>query len=189
MDKIVLGIGNPGNKYAKTRHNLGFAVVDEIANTHGKNFHADPRSKSVAAEIDLGDQRCLLVKPITYVNLSGEAVRLLLNWYKLSVASLLVISDDLHLPVGKIRLRSKGGSGGHRGLQSIINCLQSSDFARLRIGIGSENEVANASYVLSRFTSAEQEVIGTSVRKAGEAVVAWINHGIATAMDQYNCQD
>ena len=133
----MLGIGNPGAKYAHTRHNLGFRVIDILTDLHGEKFR-DSRFKSLAAKVKNDQCEFLLVKPLTYVNLSGECARAILDWYKLTPSSLLVVTDDLSLPPGKIRIRKKGSSSGHRGMESIIRCLGTEEFPRLRIGIGGE---------------------------------------------------
>jgi PTH1 family peptidyl-tRNA hydrolase len=185
LDKIVLGIGNPGAEYTATRHNIGFRVVNRIAEMYKTQFQTS-RFKAVIAEVHDEKQQFLLVKPLTYVNLSGECAQILLNWYKLSPTSLLVITDDVSLPICKIRIRPKGSSGGHRGLESIITCLHTIEFPRVRIGIGRDMDRPMASYVLSYFTKPEEGDIQNTVQTAAEAVCVWLNQGIETAMNQYN---
>lgn len=184
--KIVVGLGNPGRKYAETRHNIGFAVVAEAARrwSDGK-----PRSKFRCEMIEavVGMQRLLLVSPITYMNLSGSGVQPLMQFYKTPLEDLLVVCDDLNLPLGKIRIRKQGSSGGQKGLQDIIRRLGSEEIARLRIGIGCPPENwSGADYVLSKFTSEEQQTVDTAIRDAADALQVWAEEGIDTAMNRFN---
>ena len=185
--KIVVGIGNPGPEYVGTRHNVGFDVVDLVADQHnlprptGARFHSHVQAGVV------GDERILLVKPQTYVNGSGLAVRQFVNWYKETPESLLVVCDDLNLPLGRIRARRSGSSGGHKGLQSIADALGTEAVPRLRIGIGTDAPVADAvAFVLSRFRVEEQDVIRSAIEQADRAVSCWIAHGIDRCMNEFN---
>jgi len=189
--KMIVGLGNPGPEYARNRHNIGFQVVDLLAERHGLAFDKfQKRARLVVGAIALpGDaaQRVLLAKPMTYMNVSGEAVAALAAFYKIAPADILVVCDDLDLPVGRIRLRAGGGSGGQRGVQSIITRLGSQDFPRLRVGIGRpQGQMDAAAYVLQDF-SAEQESEMAFVRpKAADAIEAWLAHGVEMAMNQFN---
>ena len=184
--KIVVGLGNPGRKYNQTRHNIGFAVVAEAARRWSDGR---PRTKFQCEMIEavVGTQRLLLVSPITYMNLSGQGVQPLMQFYKTPLEDLLVVCDDLNLPLGKLRIRKQGSAGGQKGLQDIIRRLGSQDIARLRIGIGSPPaNWAGADYVLSRFTSEEKEIVDIAVRDAVDALQIWAEEGIDTAMNRFN---
>jgi len=184
--KLVVGLGNIGNEYAGTRHNIGFDVVDELA----RQFHVEFRSgkfKGAEATVHIDGQRVLLLKPRTYMNLSGEAVAAASRFYKLDPQKILIICDDVYLPPGKLRLRVRGSAGGHNGLTNIIQRLGSQDFARLRIGVG---EVPSGwdmrDYVLSRFTSGERTIMNDARDRAAQAVETWVTQGIEVAMNRWN---
>lgn len=187
MDKIILGIGNPGKKYHGTRHNLGFAVVDKMAELLGENFQSS-RFQALVADTTISGSRVLLIKPLTYVNLSGNCAQAALQWYKLEASDLLVITDDLSLPTGKLRFRARGSSGGHRGLDSIIRSLGGNDFPRLRIGIGNDFYGSAANYVLSTFAGEDREAITESIAHAAQAAEVWVRDGIGRAMNLYNAK-
>src|SRR5579885_386935 len=155
--KVVVGLGNPGNKYAGTRHNIGFAVIDYLAESpRASRFQA--RFQGLVAEVMEGDEKVLLVKPETFMNLSGRCVREVLSFYQVPVENLLVVCDDINLPLGKLRVRARGSDGGQKGLRDIQNHLGTTDYARLRIGIDSPGEADAADYVLSRFRPSEKPV-------------------------------
>jgi PTH1 family peptidyl-tRNA hydrolase len=182
--KIVVGLGNPGREYAATRHNLGFMVVDELARRlaaaeRRNRFHSD------LVEVFDAEEKIVLLKPRTYMNLSGSAVREAINWYKTSLDELLVVVDDIDLPFGSLRVRGRGGSGGHNGLRSIIAELQGDAFPRLRIGIGRGPGHATRQ-VLSRFTSEEERVLPSILGAAADCVLEWKQHGIIHAMNRCN---
>jgi len=163
---LIVGLGNPGISYQKTRHNLGFRIVDALAGYEGKKALFQRTSKCLVVQKDLAGIKAILAKPRTYVNRSGEAVLDLLNRYHLPKEVLLVVCDDLALPLGTIRLRRKGSSGGHNGLQSIIETI-GSDFARLRIGIGAPDTSAQwADYVLEPFTPEEERLLPEIIKRA-----------------------
>lgn len=171
VDKIILGIGNPGKKYAHTRHNLGYEVVDSLA----KNWNIALKQEKFKSIIGVCQQKnILLVKPLTYVNLSGEAAKKILDYFELPVSALLVIVDDISLPLGKNRLRLKGGSGGHNGLKSIIKHLDSKCFARLRMGIGESKDGDLISHVLSRFSSEEVPIVKDAIVSATQMCQNWL---------------
>ncbi|MCX7919442.1 MAG: aminoacyl-tRNA hydrolase [bacterium] len=182
---LVVGLGNPGIRYSNTRHNLGFMVVDRLAEQLGIPLRQH-QCHSLTGKGKLGVEEIVLAKPLTYMNQSGIAVRELLHRLQLSPSSLIVISDDFHLPLGKLRIRRQGTSGGHHGLESIAEQLGTTQFMRVRIGIGKPegNEVVD--FVLSEFSAQEMEQITLGVMKAAEAVMVIIKYGITQAMNQYN---
>ncbi len=183
--KIVVGLGNPGPEYRDTRHNVGFKVLEELAARY-RVERQESKFDAIIGEIRVKGEKILLVKPLTYMNLSGKAVEPLVNWYKLNLADLMVIYDDMDLPVGTIRVRASGGSGGHKGIKSIIERLATEDFARSRIGIGRPNERDTVDWVLGRLTGEEKELIGLMTKKAADAVETWIKSGLTEAMNAYN---
>ncbi|MBI2954162.1 MAG: aminoacyl-tRNA hydrolase [Chloroflexi bacterium] len=183
--KIVVGLGNPGKQYARNRHNVGFACVDLLASRHGLTS-SQRRFKALVAEGQIAGQRVLLAKPQTFMNLSGEAVKSILGWYKLSPEDLLVIYDDMDLPLGRIRVRERGSAGGHRGVQSIIDHLKTAEFPRLRIGIARPDDREAKEHVLADFTSAERPLIAETLGKAADAVEMILAKGIVAAMNVYN---
>jgi peptidyl-tRNA hydrolase, PTH1 family len=182
--KIVVGLGNPGRDYAATRHNLGFMVVDELARRLAAAERRN-RFRSDLVEVFDGGEKVVLLKPRTYMNLSGSAVREAVNWYKTPLDDLLVVVDDIDLPFGSIRLRAKGGAGGHNGLKSIIAELGIDSFSRLRIGIGRGPGPATRQ-VLSRFTSDEERVLPDVLQSAADCVLEWERNGIINAMNRCN---
>lgn len=186
--RLIVGLGNPGTEYEWSRHNLGFLLIDKLAAHAGAEVkRRECRSLVGAATIE--GERTRLVKPQTFMNLSGEAVGCLLARYEIEdpAKSLLVISDDLALPLGKIRLRARGAAGGHNGLKSIIGAIGTTEFLRLRIGIQPDHPVSNArSFVLDEFSRAQRTEVEEIVTRAAEAVRAVLRDGIAKAMSLYN---
>ena len=184
--KIVVGIGNPGPEYDRTRHNVGFETLDAVA----EQTHIEPtyrrRFSALVASCMIGEERVLLVKPQIYVNLSGDAVCAALDWHDESVDNLFVVCDDLNLDLGRIRVRRKGSSGGHNGLKSIADVLDTEDYARLRIGIGQPRAGQAADFVLSRFSADERIDVDRAIALAGEAVRCWITQGIEPCMNEFN---
>ena len=184
---VLAGLGNPGARYELTRHNVGFKVVDRLAGEF--NAKVDKSMfKALYGEGFYENIKVLLVKPQTYMNLSGTAVAAVMNWYKLLPPELLVIYDDMDLPVGKIRIRNKGGHGGHRGMISIIEQLGTSDFTRIRIGIG-RPEIPGydpAGWVLGRFSGDEQKAVSDAVINAAAAAGYIIKEGAVAAMNKFN---
>jgi PTH1 family peptidyl-tRNA hydrolase len=182
--KAIVGLGNPGNQYHGTRHNVGFAVVDLLAEgPRAGKFRS--RFQAQVAESMEEPHQVLLVKPETFMNLSGRSVRQLMDFYQLPVTDLLVVCDDINLPLGKLRFRSKGSHGGHNGLRNIQEHLGTPDYARLRIGVDAPGSDA-VDHVLGRFRPSERPVIVDAVQTAAQAVVLWIHQGIEAAMNRYN---
>jgi peptidyl-tRNA hydrolase, PTH1 family len=182
--KIIVGLGNPGREYAATRHNLGFMVVDEL----GRRLDAKERRnrfRSDLVEVFDGGEKVVLLKPRTYMNLSGSAVREAVNWYKTPLDDVLVVVDDIDLPFGSMRLRAKGGSGGHNGLKSIISELGIDAFSRMRLGVGRGPGPATRQ-VLSRFTSDEARVLPSVLQTAADCALEWERNGINNAMNRCN---
>jgi PTH1 family peptidyl-tRNA hydrolase len=196
--KFVVGLGNPGSEYAATRHNMGFVVLDRLAKELNCSFRRKWRfSAEVAEAVASGGSKVYLAKPRTYMNRSGVAVGALLRWLKLEPAEMLVVVDDADLPLGQVRLRASGGSGGHNGLRSIIETLGGNEaFARLRVGIGRPAAGAGSSdaergadmtdHVLSRFATAEQAAAEQASATAVEAIQCCLREGLAEAMNQFN---
>ena len=182
--KVVVGLGNPGKKYERTRHNVGFAVVDLLAESpRAGRFQA--RFQAQVAELVEDADKVLLVKPETFMNLSGRSVRQAVDFYHVEVSDVLVVCDDINLPLGKLRFRAKGTHGGHNGLRDIQNHLGTTEYARLRIGVDAPSDDA-VDHVLGRFRSGELPVIEDAVVLATQAVCVWVKKGIETCMNQYN---
>lgn len=175
--KVIIGLGNPGTKYEYTKHNIGFNTIDNLTNELAKNHDIKHISKfnALITEINYKGKKILLVKPLTYMNLSGEAVSRIINWYKIDIENIIVIHDDLDLPLGKIRFREKGSAGGHNGINSIIQHLNTDLFKRAKIGIDrpSEREVVN--HVLSPFSIEEKENINQSIIEVTKALIDWLD--------------
>ena len=182
--KIVVGLGNPGQQYAATRHNLGFMVVDELARRFGVSDRRN-RFRSELLTISIGRERVVLVKPQTYMNLSGTAVREAVTWYKVDADGFLVVVDDIDLPFGVSRMRPAGGSGGHNGLKSIIADLGTDEFARLRLGIG-RGRGSVTGQVLARFNQDESTELPALIARGADCVVNWVEDGVITAMNRCN---
>jgi PTH1 family peptidyl-tRNA hydrolase len=183
--KIVVGLGNPGNSYAGTRHNAGWMVLDRIADRAGWSGRARARDGAAAVRGRYGDIDLVLVKPTTYMNLSGLAVRKILAREHASLADLLVVVDDFALPLGRLRMREEGSAGGHNGLRSIIAEMGTQKFARLRVGIG-EPVRDGKDHVLSRFTPDEQGVLELALDAAADAVEDWAREGPSRAANRWN---
>ncbi len=183
---LIVGLGNPGRRYEKTRHNVGFMVIDRLAAELGFQLKKGRGSYESGAG-RWNDLSLVAAKPMTYMNNSGIAVAELFHYHRIELQRLLIISDDTELPFGRLRLRRKGSSGGHRGLESVIQHLKTNEFARLRIGIGAEFAKRDmADFVLSRFSKNEQEELEPILQKAVEAVLTFMRDGIDRAMNLYN---
>jgi len=181
---LIVGLGNPGREYERTRHNVGYMAVDILAKRH-HIFVKARRNKARIGEGVIAGERVILAKPLTFMNLSGEAVSGLIRRYRLNLEDVIVITDDVNLPVGRLRIRASGSAGGHKGLKSIIHSLGSEDFARVRIGIGAPDR-GMVDYVLSKFTREERPIIKQAVNRAADAVEAILTSGIEQAMNEFN---
>jgi peptidyl-tRNA hydrolase, PTH1 family len=184
--KLVIGLGNPGPQYEQTRHNVGFRVVDKLATQLGWQW--ERRGRAMQASGNIGPEKVVLVKPLTFMNNSGEVVGELLRWYKLQTEDILVVYDELDLPVGKLRLRPNGSAGGHNGLDNIIRHLHTNQFPRLRIGIGrpTNQRVETIGYVLGIPPTDERISLTDAEDKAVEAISLIIRQGVATTMNIIN---
>jgi PTH1 family peptidyl-tRNA hydrolase len=183
---VIAGLGNPGNKYENTRHNVGFSTIDLLSSKHGIKVNK-LKHKALTGEGTIAGERVLLVKPQTFMNLSGESIRDIAEWYKLPMDNIIIVYDDVDLPVGTIRIRPKGSSGTHNGMKSVIYQLQSDEFPRVRIGIGKAPEGWDlADYVLSRFSADEAGAIRESIARAADAAASIVSDGVSAAMNQFN---
>jgi len=186
--KVIVGLGNPGGSYSRSRHNVGFRVVDELAERHGMRF-SRREYKSQVADGRIGDEPVLLMKPQTYMNLSGAAVQRARRDLRLEPNEFLVVYDDLDLAAGRLRVGASGGAGGHHGVESIIEALGSKGFSRIRIGIGRPgSKDANVDYLLDSMTQEEAEALAGSVARAADAVEVALRDGVASAMSRFNGQ-
>lgn len=185
---LVAGLGNPGKRYAQTRHNAGFMVVDRLAEQFRISFKAGKGDYDVSevARTSDAEREFFLLKPLTFMNESGIAVRHALEYFKIDLGKLLIVLDEFQLPFGKLRLRPQGSDGGHNGLASVIQHLGSQDFARLRIGVGREFKGDSADFVLSRFSKNEQVELPAVIARAAEAALAFILHDMPRAMNDFN---
>lgn len=183
---LVAGLGNPGREYAANRHNVGFMLIDRLAARLGASF-SRLESKALVCKAEYQGRRMILAKPQTYMNLSGQAVGGLLNYYKVPLGNLLVAYDDVDLPLGTLRLRPGGGSAGQKGMQSIIERLGSQDFPRLRIGIDRPpGRMDAAAYVLQDFSRQQVEFLTPVLERAVDAVLVFVTQGLEAAMNQFN---
>jgi len=184
--KLIVGLGNPGRKYAGTRHNVGFDAAAQLARQYAQGsirgrFHAE------VVEVRIGGTSALVVCPNTYMNRSGQSVRAACDYYKVSTADILVICDDMNLPLGHLRIRPRGSSGGQKGLQDIIRCLGTEQVPRLRIGIGRPPEQWDpVDYVLGKFSTADRELVDQATARAAQAACDWASQGIEYCMNHYN---
>ncbi len=185
MLKLVVGLGNPGSKYEGTRHNIGFEAVDRLA-AGGSGARFGRKFDGLLAESEIEFRRVLLLKPETFMNLSGRSVAQALRFYKIEATDLLVICDDLSLPLGKLRLRGGGSDGGQKGLRDITAHLGTETYARLRIGIGDRGPIDASDFVLSRFKPAERPAIDDALIDATQAVAVWVARGLEAAMNRFN---
>lgn len=183
--KLVVGLGNPGSKYELTRHNIGFEVIDHLA-IGGSGATFSRKFDGLIAEAQIDYQRVLLLKPQTFMNLSGRSVGQALRFYKIELTDLLVVCDDLNLPLGKLRIRGGGSDGGQKGLRDITAQVGMESYARLRVGIGQRGEADAVDFVLSRFRSVERPVMEDALILASQAVAVWVSKGLADSMNGFN---
>ena len=184
---LIVGLGNPGAEYAKTRHNAGFLLVEKLPAQWKCEWSNERKFDARIAKSDHGNRKVLLCEPLTFMNLSGETVGALVKFYQLPLKQLLVAVDDADLPFGEIRLRKSGSSGGHHGLESVEQHLASHEFARLRIGIGRKDGARQiTNYVLGKFDPVESEFLGKILERASNQIETWLEAGIEKAMSQFN---
>ncbi|KAB8126495.1 aminoacyl-tRNA hydrolase [Gracilibacillus oryzae] len=184
--KCIVGLGNPGRKYEQTRHNAGFMVVDHLLERHNWKLEKQKFNGLFTLET-LQNEKVLLIEPQTYMNLSGECVRPLMDFYQLEAEDIVVIYDDLDLPLGKVKLRQTGGHGGHNGVRSIIDHLGTKQFNRIRFGIGRPVQpIPVIDYVLGKFGTEEQTVLNDSINHAANALEAWMSESFVKVMNEYN---
>ena len=185
--KLIVGLGNPGKEYEKTRHNIGFEIIEELAGRHRARFKRNWGARSRVASIEVAGQEILLVKPQTFMNRSGFAIKALLKQKKLNNKDLVVVFDDADLPPGRLRVRGKGSAGSHNGLKSIIALLETEVFGRLRMGIGARPEGSDmAAYVLSPFSAEERVVMDDAVKHGADVLLYIMEHGVESAMNRFN---
>ena len=187
VDWLIVGLGNPGPEYARTRHNAGFRAIDLLAEKAGVKIDR-AKFRALTRLTELGGQKVLLMKPQTFMNASGEAVQLAAMYYKVPISRILVLSDDISLPVGRLRVRADGSAGGHNGLKSIISHLGSQDFPRIRIGVGAKPnpDYDLADWVLSRFTPDEETLLQPAIAHAADAAEELIRTGVQSAAAKFN---
>ena len=188
IPELIVGLGNPEPKYDKTRHNIGFAAVDELAKIWQMPLKENKRFQGFFAEgVTSGGRKIRLLKPLTYMNRSGQSVRAVTDWYKIPTQSILVIYDDMDLPVGRLRMRMSGSAGGHNGMKSIIAHLGGKNFPRLRIGIGkSDGKKGTISHVLGKFSLEESQTIEEILYLSVKAIELGLKEGIEKSMNRYN---
>ncbi|CAM4343907.1 aminoacyl-tRNA hydrolase [Bacillus cereus group sp. Sample62] len=184
--KLIVGLGNPGREYELTRHNIGFMAIDELAKRWNISLN-EQKFKGVFGAGFVNGEKVILLKPLTYMNLSGESIRPLMDYYKIDVEDFVVLYDDLDIPVGKLRLRMKGSAGGHNGVKSTISHLGTQEFQRIRMGIDRpKNGMKVVDYVLGRFTSEEIPDVSHSIEKAADACEEWLNKPFLQIMNTFN---
>lgn len=182
--KLIVGLGNPGLTYKNTRHNVGFMFLDELQRNYKFEFKLDKKLKGYIGKMKIKDEDIILLKPVTYMNLSGEAVYCVSEYFKIAVEDILVIHDDMDLPVGKVRIRPNGSSGGQKGMENIINNLKTSEIKRIRIGIDKGND--SIEHVLGKFTSEERKAIDDIIAKASFMLEDFLTLTFANFMNRYN---
>lgn len=183
---IIAGLGNPGTRYENTRHNVGFDAIDALAGKYGIKV-SKLKHKALIGDGTIENEKVILVKPQTFMNLSGESIRDIVDWYKVPLKNTILIYDDIDLAPGKIRVRPKGSAGTHNGMRSILYHIQSEDFPRVRIGIGKAPEGWQlADYVLSKFNEEDRKLVTEGIVNAAEAAATIIKSGIGTAMNKFN---
>lgn len=189
MDRfLIVGLGNPGSEYEGTRHNIGFAFVDLLAKKYNFEFRNKSKFKGAVAEGRIKDAPVSILKPLTYMNLSGESVALMAHYMQILPSKILVVVDDVDIPLGQLRLKINSGAGTHNGLKSVEHHLQTNRYARLRIGVGDDHKGDLAGFVLSRFSEEEEKQLPKILEKAVEAIEILLDRGITRAMDFANRQ-
>lgn len=184
--KLIVGLGNPGLKYKKTRHNIGFMFVDELVKQNKEKFLLNKPLKSKIATLMFNNEKVLVIKPQTYMNLSGEAVNLVCKYFKIDIDDILVIYDDLDLPLGKIRIRPNGSAGGQKGMKNILEILKTTEVKRLRIGIDQNGSLDAVDFVLGKFSKDDGIIISLVLEKASEIINTYLTHSFENFMNRYN---
>lgn len=183
---LIVGLGNPGKEYEKTRHNVGFMFVDELAEKYNTTFKLDKKHQAMVAEFKINNEKHYLLKPMTYMNLSGIAVRSFTDYYKIPSSSIFIVVDDLDLDTGRIRIRKAGSSGGHNGLKSIFAHMNTESIYRMRVGINNNKKADTKDYVLGHFGVQDQETIEKTISLAKSITDDLIKNGIDYIMNKYN---
>ncbi len=184
--KVIVGLGNPGSEYEKTRHNTGFMVIDKIAEKYNIEIKKE-KSKALIGTGDINGEKVMLVKPQTFMNLSGEAVRGIMDFYKESIDNLLVVFDDIDLELGNIRIKERGSAGTHNGMKSVVQNIGTVDFKRVKVGIGKpKGNMDLVNFVLGKFSDDELKILTESIEKAVEAVEIIVSGNVSKAMNLYN---
>ncbi len=186
--KLIVGLGNPGNEFQNTRHNIGFMVIDEYAKQHSVNIN-QKKFDALSAEIIINGEKVILVKPQTYMNLSGIAIKRFVDYYKINIADILIIHDDLDLSFGTYRLRLSGSSGGHNGLKSINEALNTQDYKRLKIGISNDKTIDTKDYVLGHFNNNDKDIVNNIIDKAMLILDDYLILSFVNLMNKYNKRD
>ena len=183
--RLIVGLGNPGAEYAGTRHNVGFEVVELLGRRHGIPLRKRAL-RSVMGDGTIEEKRVILARPMTYMNLSGQAVGAITRMYRIPPQDVIAVVDDIALPIGTVRLRLKGSSGGHNGLESVETHLNTREYPRIRLGVGGARPGRMVDHVLSRFRPDEREIVEESIERAADAIEAALKHDFETAMNQFN---
>ncbi|MCK8817029.1 aminoacyl-tRNA hydrolase [Natroniella sulfidigena] len=183
--KLVVGLGNPGYKYQFTRHNVGFMVLNLLADEHNLNLKREEK-KAIVGKLRVGSEKVILAKPQTFMNNSGQAVRSLADYYNIEFEDILIVYDDLDLELGRFKIKPKGGHGGHNGIKSIFNHLQTKEFPRLKVGIGRPEHRSVVDYVLGEFSQQEEKELESVLTTACDAIKVFLTEGLQQAMNQYN---
>lgn len=186
--KMIVGLGNPGSEYAGTRHNIGFEVIDLLAEMFGESVKKK-KFGALVGEAGRGDKKLILVKPQEFINRSGQAVATAAGFYKLAPADILIIADDMALEPGRLRIRASGSAGGHNGLADIVEKLGTIEVARLRVGIGKAPSAEWRDWVLTRPSQADRKLLDAAVARARDAALCWIDKGVSTAMNSFNAAE
>ncbi|MFV0425116.1 MAG: aminoacyl-tRNA hydrolase [Bacilli bacterium] len=183
--KLIVGLGNPGREYENTRHNIGFVIVDEVAKEFGISRY-DEKFKGYYAKVRVGQEQVIILKPLTFMNLSGESVRAVVDFYKINIDDILVVYDDLDLDVGRLRFRAKSSNGGHNGIKSIEQHLGTNEFKRLKFGISRSSQIPVIKYVLGKFSEEELKVVIPQIKMAKEACIDFVKYDFLTLRSKYN---
>lgn len=187
---LVVGLGNYPKEYDLTRHNIGFMCLDNFANKHSADFKVENKFKAEVATCNFGGEKIILIKPLTFMNLSGEAVQKVNAFYKIPPENILVVYDDISIDLGKFRFRANGSDGGHNGIKSIINMLSTNKFPRLKVGIGPQPQfMKSEAFVLQKFSNEQMDLLNKVVLKSVDAIEDYLNVGIAAAQNKYNGLD